>query len=569
MKNALSRRPSPTAVRPRAGRLHFARAVALASLFVLAPACSKRSDDARDSVLRIETRSGTGTGFFVAGPDGRRYVATAFHVIEGGGPITVARRVKQGETDAYVEAYPEARLVAYDREADLALLEIPNLPAERMKPLQIADAQEDEPIASIGYGASSLVSEATLMRKTGIVSNLTFLPVLDRVTGTMTKASAVKALIVSSDLEPGFSGGPTLNADDKVVGINVVKDAAHLGQNGCVHASLLTKLLQGIKPHHAPTTDEVKQFIADIQTRYLEVSTADRSYVPQSDFLALGEQPALHSWSHALLGAGRVSARMTLVQVSGDVLSTFDAAPANAFIADCLSKNSARSRLLSGTGVKQSNHCAELGIRPLAWGLSAAELGWDGRTTGYEIKQVNETDPRARHYEVKVRTLGETPQFLTLHLLAEGGRLKLRLFDNDETPFALKRGIDTRPEQLYGSWQRSDAHSTTQNVETISLEYRDAQAEVVHTVIAKNQLNNQVCWVRQRFVGKFERGVIVATADAKRFEPVAQGCPTIYVPDTQATFKLGNGDKLVMARNDGRQYVETVELEREKPRRAM
>lgn len=64
-----------------------------------------------------------------------------------------------------------------------------------------------------------------------------------------------------------------------------------------------------------------------------------------------------------------------------------------------------------------------------------------------------------------------------------------------------------------------------QNVERVSVSYRDGKAEVVHTVIERSLADGQSCWLRQQFMGKFEHGVLVASANGKLYQPAAQGCP--------------------------------------------
>ncbi|MET0341535.1 MAG: serine protease [Polyangiales bacterium] len=556
-----------------AARVRRAEQLLVCTLALGAGACAHhRVDAARDSVVRVETRGSAGTGFFVEGPDGRCFVVTAFHVVEKGGRITVARQVKQNDTDAYVEAYPESRLVAYDRESDLALLEVPNLPADRMKPLALGVPKIDRPISSYGFPATSLTTrELGIMRKTGTLSNVAFLPVIDWRTGRVVKENAVKAVIVSSALEPGFSGGPTLDEEGKVVGINVVKDKAHVGQDGAVHVEILAKLLKSVRAHAAPTTDEVSRFLTDVKERYLDVGVTERSAVPESDFLGLNELLAVREVAEGLLAkeAG-IRIRMTLSQLPGNVMQTFDSSPVRSALTECQSKSSAINALLGGTGMQQPNQCGELGIRPLAWGLAAEELGWDARTTGFEVRQVDEIDPVSRFYEAKVRTLGPSPRTLTLHLQLEGGRPKLRLFDRDGVLFAMKRGSDTAPEQLVGAWGRASSYvdnqgATQDTTEWISVGYgADGKMLVAHKFVSDRRGTTLRCEVRQHFAGKFDNGVIAASADTKSYT-ATDSCNGVYTQDTSATLKLASNGAVVMHRTDGA-TVDVLEFVRD-PRR--
>ena len=82
-----------------------------------------------------------------------------------------------------------------------------------------------------------------MVSKPGKVLSLVKFPVVDRRTGEITRNDAVDGLLVSSEIEPGFSGGPTCNERGEVVGVNVTKDTVHRGaerrrQRHCVRTLL-------------------------------------------------------------------------------------------------------------------------------------------------------------------------------------------------------------------------------------------------------------------------------------------------------------------------------------------
>ena len=94
-----------------------------------------------------------GTGFFVAGPDELAYVVTAYHVVDSGEPILIpSERSKSAAGKPYVEAYPDVEVVAFDADADLAVLRLDNVRADHFTTLRLADAPvKDEAVLSYGF----------------------------------------------------------------------------------------------------------------------------------------------------------------------------------------------------------------------------------------------------------------------------------------------------------------------------------------------------------------------------------------------------------------------------------
>ena len=93
-----------------------------------------------------------GTGFFVAGPDAHAYVVTANHVVDSGEPILVERTVEGSGGSQWTEAYPDAEVVAFDADADLAVIRLNGVRADHFTSLPLADAPvADEAILSYGF----------------------------------------------------------------------------------------------------------------------------------------------------------------------------------------------------------------------------------------------------------------------------------------------------------------------------------------------------------------------------------------------------------------------------------
>src|SRR5205814_1575640 len=106
-----------------------------------------------------------------------------------------------------------------------------------------AEPVKDAKVESFGFPASSLAKRAGLMSKDGKVLSLVKFPVYDHRYHRVLRDNAVDGLLVSTDIEPGFSGGPTCDESGRVVGVNVTKDLAHVGQNGAVSVAILKKLV--------------------------------------------------------------------------------------------------------------------------------------------------------------------------------------------------------------------------------------------------------------------------------------------------------------------------------------
>ena len=228
-------------------------------------------------MVRVSTPTGTGAGFMIDGPDSDVYVATANHVVDRGERVLVERDVEITDKRHYVEAYPETEIVAADPDADLAIIRIKNVDASRFHRLKLAkEPQKDARISSYGYPGSSLVKHAGLMSKDGKVLSLVMFPAYDERYARIVRENAVDGLLISTDIEPGFSGGPTTNEAGEVVGVNVTKDHAHIGQNGAISVVALRALLDKVKPASAHTDPKAEDIVALLESRADRILVAAR-----------------------------------------------------------------------------------------------------------------------------------------------------------------------------------------------------------------------------------------------------------------------------------------------------
>jgi S1-C subfamily serine protease len=173
----------------------------------------------RNGVFRVEAGLGHGTGFLIEAPSGPRFVVTNDHVLGTSAAATV-----------YLDTVTRvpAQVVARDKEADLALLRIPSGRCLQCPPLPLAKPATGEPLAVTGERVLAigfpLSQELTLT--TGIVSGV--------------RGGAVLSDV---NLNPGNSGGPMLNLDGEVVGINTFGEFAQVG-GGISGAVAVTRLAQ-------------------------------------------------------------------------------------------------------------------------------------------------------------------------------------------------------------------------------------------------------------------------------------------------------------------------------------
>jgi serine protease Do len=155
-------------------------------------------------VVSVTTDKSTGTGFIITS---NGYIVTNYHVIQGGTQVNVY---------LYDRTLMPAEIVGYDETHDIALLKIAG---NKYTPLDLGDSgslQVGNKVVAIGnpLGLSFSVSE-------GIVSAL-----------HRTGPNGLPLYIQTDvSLNPGNSGGPLIDINGNVIGINnfKVSNAANLG----------------------------------------------------------------------------------------------------------------------------------------------------------------------------------------------------------------------------------------------------------------------------------------------------------------------------------------------------
>ncbi|HEX3343830.1 MAG TPA: serine protease [Polyangiaceae bacterium] len=564
------------------------------------------------SVVRVVMTHSAGTGFFVAGPDAQAYVVTANHVVDSGEPILVERTVEGSGGGHWTEAYPDAQVVAFDADADVAVIRLDGVRADHFTPLPLAAAPAaDEAILSYGYPASSLASHSGMVSKPGKVLSLVKFPVVDRRTEEILRSDAVDGLLVSSEIEPGFSGGPTCNERGEVVGVNVTKDVVHRAQNGAVSVAAVKALLATVAPagkSPEPTSDDVRQLLTRIQSEYLLLPVERRWSSREDDFVSAGDLPRTGEMITAIRRleddtardtrtklSGQATLGLVLARLPGRPLETYTDRATRKALADCeLREKSLRE--FFGTLAKPggdadalaeatTGRCSALAFRPLVWDMTAMALRWEGKERLVTVGKVESVDPERHVYRASVRFEG-IDYLVDVWLATDGGRLRLKLFDNQGMPAGLSLVQKTPASDFSGTWHRSEprtAHDFGRGVdadmdvgETLTVAIgTDGGANVTHQMrrhVYFNGRRRAACGgstldlgIEQTFHGNLQDASIVGfrKMDAKAIGADTTRCWSLftYAPDQEAVFKRV-GEKLVMYRTDGVAFPEAAEFER-------
>jgi S1-C subfamily serine protease len=565
---------------------------------------------AKDAMVRVTTESGTGTGFFIDGPDRYVYVATANHVVDSGERVLIERDVGT-DKKAYVEAFPETEIVASDADADLAIIRIKNVDASRFQRLPLAkEPTKDAKILSYGYPGSSLAKHAGLVSKDGKVLSLVSFPAYDERYSRVLRENAVDGLLISTDIEPGFSGGPTLNESGEVVGVNVTKDRAHVGQNGAVSVTALRELVKKVKPADAkiePSPADVVALLDRIQSEYLLLPLEERSKIRETDFVNRADLPALRrlvsevrreerntdtSFIAKYKLSGQAALGIFFARLPGKLLETYRSPTTTAPLITCELRNqhltsflgdlTASAEQRGDTRTDDLASCDELAVRPLAWDLVAATLQWDGKEKKYTVTKLDRMDDEGRVYRASVRIAGAA-NLIELWIGADQQGARLKLFDPTNNLYAIKSPRSTPSSAMQGTWVMSRPRVTDainkdaeiESTETVSISIDDSRKVSIRYVTTEhyfsagakakqfrcNHKSTIETGLLQSFTGTLDNGVVVALPekDAETMGTDASYCDPSHRADRIVAAKL-QGEQLVLYRTDGNAYPETITL---------
>jgi len=181
--------------------------------------------DLGEAVVQVRTPAGLGSGFFL-NEDG--FLITNFHVIEGETQISVEVYHQQGG-QLERKAYKQVRIVAINKFADLALLQVEDKDAPKFKHVRIGNADAlavGERVFAIGspLGLERTVTEGILSTKTRQMNGDLYLQ-------------------TTAQINPGNSGGPLFNLRGEVVGVTNMKAAYGEGLGFAIPAERLRYFL--------------------------------------------------------------------------------------------------------------------------------------------------------------------------------------------------------------------------------------------------------------------------------------------------------------------------------------
>jgi hypothetical protein len=568
-----------------------------------------------DAVVRIATPSGTGAGFFVAGPDDGAYVATAFHLVASGDRALVERDVPAGDGRHFVEAYPETEVVAFDADADLAILRIRHVRGDRFRTLALAEEPRvNGEVRAYGF-ATSDAARGDLAVREGALGRLVRLPVIDRARGGVVREDAVEGLALSIDLEPGFLGGPTLDDDGKVVGVNVVAEPKHPAEggqaaaSGAVHVRRLRELLARIPPAAAqaePTADQVLRLVARVEHETLALPLEERAGIAPHGFVAIGElgrlralvdeirrqeRDAVPASADAL--SGRAAFGLWAAQLPGRALETHFAPAVQETLRRCERSRARLARYADAPSAARAGaapgprpedgarRCDELALRPLAWDLVAAMLHWSGEPREFTVSALEPTGARGATHRAELRAKGiEHP--VVLWVSVDAGELRLHLFDDDGVPYGVRAAAPLAATDVTGAWETSTPRKASARIASALEERRErlvVSVEEAGSLRIHHEVSERLFAVEGAFACNFSREIAVGleqTFEAAIDGGVALGKPIAparpvgtdaarcgwargYRGDRAVVLKR-LGDKLLMVRTDGTGDPESVEL---------
>ena len=158
----------------------------------------------RNIIIQIATPSSTGTGFYLRD---RGLIVTNHHVIEGNRSVVI-------EGAKFVKQMVQVRYT--DEKYDLAFLDAP---------------KSDHELPDVQLGTQKTIRERDVVTAIGHPFGLKFSVKSGIVSNTREVMNGIPYLHIDAALNPGNSGGPWVDNDGEVVGINtfVIRDGDNTG----------------------------------------------------------------------------------------------------------------------------------------------------------------------------------------------------------------------------------------------------------------------------------------------------------------------------------------------------
>jgi S1-C subfamily serine protease len=229
------------------------------------------------TVDRRGRRDGSGSGFMV---DQGGFLVTSQHLVARARSVAVQAEGASGPIVAEV--------VGADPATDIALLKIPRGDAEALEPLRLGDdagVRVGEPVVAVGapFGLEGSVTS-------GIVS------ALDRTPRAPNGFTIEGAIEIDAAIGAGNAGGPLIDADGRVIGVNT---PSRSGAGFAVPIDTAEEVVESIKedgdvdtPFLGVATVPVTPGLAGVLALSVEHGLLVRSVAPGSPADAAGLRPA-------------------------------------------------------------------------------------------------------------------------------------------------------------------------------------------------------------------------------------------------------------------------------------
>ncbi|QHZ46480.1 S1C family serine protease [Bacillus sp. NSP9.1] len=215
------------------------------------------SSDNTNSGSSTEEETGTGSGVIYKKANGKAYIITNNHVVEGASKLKVS--LSNGKE-------VEGKLVGSDSLTDLAVVEISADNVEKVASFgDSSSLRAGESVVAIGNPLGKDLSRTVTQ---GIISGV------DRTVSVNTSAGETEMNVIQTDaaINPGNSGGALLNTKGEVIGINSMK----ISETG----------VEGIG--FAIPSNDVKPIAEELMSKgkierpYIGISMMDLSQVPEN-----------------------------------------------------------------------------------------------------------------------------------------------------------------------------------------------------------------------------------------------------------------------------------------------
>ena len=205
----------------------------------------KRVNSAPGVVLvnsELNGGEGAGTGVVV---DKSGIVVTNYHVVQASTTVTV--------TDPNTNDQYEAEVVGHNAAQDVAVLKIKN-PSKKLKAASIAKkaANSGDTVYAVGNGHG----QGYLTKLQGTVTALNRSITAQSASNNESKNKLTGLIQTDADVVSGYSGGPLMNADNQVVGINTAASTGKTSEEINGYAIPISKVMETVKEILNGETDD-------------------------------------------------------------------------------------------------------------------------------------------------------------------------------------------------------------------------------------------------------------------------------------------------------------------------